>query len=123
MSSGGGIETLRDLLFLRGVDMAIVPANALAQAKATELLGPGLPQRIAYIARLYNEEVHLVVGRNIKALADLSGKKVAVPLEDGRPTSPREICLRASASRSRSSECRPPRRSSRSARAIWQRHS
>lgn len=83
MSSGGGIETLRDLLFLRGVDMAIVPVNALAQAQATESLGPGLPQRIAYITHLYNEEVHLVVGRNTKGLADLSGKKIAVPLEDG----------------------------------------
>ena len=83
MSSGGGIETLRDLLFLRGVDMAIVPINALAYAQATESLGSGLPQRIAYIAHLYNEEVHLVVGRNIKALADLNGKKIAVPLEDG----------------------------------------
>ena len=83
MSSGGGIETLRDLLYLRGVDMAIVPGNALAQAQATESLGPNLPQRIAYIARLYNEEVHLLVGRNTKELADLRGKKIAVPVEDG----------------------------------------
>ena len=83
MSSGGGIETLRDLVFLRGVDMAIVPVNALAQAETTGSLGPGLPQRIAYIARLYNEEVHLLVGRNTKALADLNGKKIAVPQEDG----------------------------------------
>lgn len=81
MSSGGGIETLRDLLYLRGVDMAIVPGNALAQAQATE--GPSLLQRIAYIARLYNEEVHLLVGRNTKELADLRGKKIAVPVEDG----------------------------------------
>ena len=83
MSSGGGIETLRDLVFLRGVDMAIVPVNALAYAQATELLGPNLPQKIAYIAHLYNEEVHLLVGRNTKAFADLSGKKIAVPQEDG----------------------------------------
>jgi TRAP-type uncharacterized transport system substrate-binding protein len=83
MSSGGGIETLRDLVFLRGVDLAIVPVNALAQAETTGSLGSGLPQRIAYIARLYNEEVHLLVGRNTKVLADLSGKKIAVPQEDG----------------------------------------
>jgi uncharacterized protein len=83
MSSGGGIETLRDLLFLRGVDMAIVPVNALAQAKTTESLGSSLPQRVAYITHLYNEEVHLLVGRNTKALAELNGKKIAVPLDDG----------------------------------------
>ena len=83
ISSGGGVETLRDLLFLRGVDMAIVPVNALAQAKATESLGPGLVQRVAYITRLTNEEVHLLVGRNTKSLAELGGKKIAVPLDDG----------------------------------------
>lgn len=81
--SDGGSETLRDLLFLRGVDLAIVPANALAQAKSSETFGPSLAQRIAYVARLYNEEVHLVVGRSTKALADLAGRKVAVPADDG----------------------------------------
>ena len=83
ITSDGGIENLRDLLFLRGVDMAIVPANALAHAKATESLGAGLPQRIAFVTKLYSEEIHLLVGRQIGALADLRGKKVAVPLEDG----------------------------------------
>lgn len=83
MSSGGGFETLRDLVFLRGVDMAIVPLNALAQAKTTKSLGPNLTQRVAYITRLTNEEVHLLVGRNTKALTELSGKKIAVPPDDG----------------------------------------
>jgi TRAP-type uncharacterized transport system substrate-binding protein len=83
MSSGGGIETLRDLLFLRGVDIAIVPVNALAQAKATESLGPNLTQRVGYITRLTNEDLHLLVGRGTKALTELSGKKIAVPPDDG----------------------------------------
>jgi hypothetical protein len=63
--------------------MAIVPANALAQAKVTEPLGPGLLQKVAYVTRLYNEEVHLLVGRSVKALTELQGKKVAVPSDDG----------------------------------------
>ena len=79
----GGAQNLRDLLFLRGVDMAIVPTNVLAHAKATEALGGGLPTRVAYITRLYSEELHLLVGRGVKSVEDLRGKKVAVPLEDG----------------------------------------
>jgi uncharacterized protein len=79
----GGIDTLRDLLFLRGMDMAIVPANALVHAKTTEALGPGLPQRIGYITQLYGEEVHLLAGSGAKDINDLRGKKVAVPEDDG----------------------------------------
>jgi TRAP-type uncharacterized transport system substrate-binding protein len=81
--SDAGIGALRDLLYLRGVDMGIVPANVLAKATATEMLGAGLPDRIAYITRLYSEEVHLLVGRDTGALEDLRGKRVAVPPGDG----------------------------------------
>lgn len=83
IASNGGTENLRDLLFLRGVDMAIVPANALAHAKASEWFGGGLQQRIAYITQFYSEELHLLVGPNTKALEELRGKKVAVPADDG----------------------------------------
>jgi TRAP-type uncharacterized transport system substrate-binding protein len=79
--SQGGIDNLRDLLFLRGVDMAIVPANALAHAART--FGPRFLPRIAYIARLRNEEVHLLAARGIESMAALRGKKVAMPQEDG----------------------------------------
>jgi TRAP-type uncharacterized transport system substrate-binding protein len=81
---GRGAETLRDLVFLRGVDMAIVPTNVLAHTKTIEaLVGAGLPQRIAYITHLYGEEVHLLAGSSITALEGLRHKKVAVPLDDG----------------------------------------
>lgn len=83
VASNGGALTLRDLLFLRGIDMAIVPSNALAHAKATEALGGGLAQRVAYITRLYSEELHLLVGRGVRSIEDLRGKQIAVPAEDG----------------------------------------
>ncbi len=83
IAGNGGLENLQDLLLLRGVDMAIVPANALAHAKATDALGSGLQERTAYIARLYGEEVHVLVGHDMKSVDDLRGKRVAVPLDDG----------------------------------------
>jgi TRAP-type uncharacterized transport system substrate-binding protein len=79
----GGIETLRDLLLLRGIDLALVSANALTYANETTSFGPGLQQRLTYIAQLYGEEVHILVGRGIKSLVDLNGKKIAVPPDDG----------------------------------------
>jgi uncharacterized protein len=83
IAAEGGLANVQDLLLLRGVDMAIVPANVLANAKATNALGGSLPQRLAYVAPLYGEEVHVVVGSEIASVADLHGKKVAIPPGDG----------------------------------------
>jgi TRAP-type uncharacterized transport system substrate-binding protein len=83
VASNGGALTLRDLLFLRGIDMAIVPSNVLMHAKANEALGGGLTQRLAFVTRLYSEEVHLLVGRSVGSIEDLRGKQIAVPADDG----------------------------------------
>ncbi len=83
MTANGGLDNLSDLLFLRGVDMAIVPSNVLARAESVASLGPNLRQRLAYITRLYNEEIHLLVGREISSLPDLNGKRVGISVGDG----------------------------------------
>jgi uncharacterized protein len=82
IAAEGGLANLHDLVLLRGVDMAIVAANELAHAKATNALGGGLTHKVAYVASLYGEEVHIVAGRGIASIEDLRGKKVAVPLGD-----------------------------------------
>jgi uncharacterized protein len=81
LDAGGGAENLRDLLLLRGVDLALVPANALADTSGA--LGPDLPRRLAYITKLYNEETHVLAGPGISSFENLRGKKIAVPLDDG----------------------------------------
>ena len=83
IAANGGPANLQDLLLLRGVDLAIVPANVLAHAKAANALGGSLHQRLAYVAPLYGEEVHVVVGPEIATVSDLHGKKVAIPPGDG----------------------------------------
>jgi uncharacterized protein len=79
----GGIESLRDLQLLRGVDLALVPKNVLEYADAMGSLGPGLRERLTYLAQLYSEEVHILVGTGVSSVENLNGKKVAVPPEDG----------------------------------------
>jgi TRAP-type uncharacterized transport system substrate-binding protein len=81
LDAAGGAENLRDLLLLRGVDLALVPANALADTSGS--LGPDLPRRLTYITKLYGEEAHILVGPAIGSFENLRGKKVAVPPEDG----------------------------------------
>lgn len=79
----GGADSLRDLLFLRGVDLALIPANVLDYADTTAAFGPGLPERLTYVTTLYGEEVHVLAGPGVASIQDLAGRKIAVPPDDG----------------------------------------
>lgn len=74
----GGMQNVRDTLFLRGVDMGITQANVMTYLKRTGELGSDIDRRLIYITRLYNEEMHLVVAENsgINSVRDLEGKRV-----------------------------------------------
>ena len=69
----GPAENVEALLYLRGVDAAIINTDALEQFKA---LVPNIQQRITYILNLFPSELHVFVRPEIKSLADLKGKKV-----------------------------------------------
>jgi len=83
IDAGGGTENIRSLLYLRGVDMALVPSNALAQANASSMFGTNLSQRLTYITQLYSDEVHVLVRPDIRSFEQLRGLKIAVPPQDG----------------------------------------
>ena len=72
----GGAQNIRDVLYLKGVDIGITSSQMLRYFASTGELSTALDQRLNYIARLYPEEMHVVAGRNIKTLEDLNGKKV-----------------------------------------------
>src|SRR4029453_18063033 len=61
MDAAGGTESLRDLLFLRSVDLALVPANVLVDANTSATFGPGLPQRLPSMPNPLGETVLLPV--------------------------------------------------------------
>jgi uncharacterized protein len=72
----GSVQNVRDILHLRGVDMGIVQSDVMSFFLRRGELGRDLPQRLVYIAKLYNEEMHLLAGPGITSVADLVGKKV-----------------------------------------------
>jgi uncharacterized protein len=72
----GGYQNVMDILHLRGVDLGITQANIMSYLKKTGEFGTNIDARLAYIARLYNEEMHVLAGNGIKNIQDLSGKKV-----------------------------------------------
>ena len=69
----GPTENVNDLLYLRGVDAAIINSDSLEEYKAQV---PQIQQRIVCILNLFPSELHIFVRPEIKTLADLVGKKV-----------------------------------------------
>ena len=55
-----------------------MPANALTYGLASFE-----SERLAYITKLYGEEVHILVGPGISSLEHLRGRKIAIPPGDG----------------------------------------
>jgi len=73
----GSLQNISDLLYLRGVDIAIVQSDVLA-AVAQQRTFPGVQQQIQYIAKLYDEEVHVFARSDVQQLSDLAGKLVSM---------------------------------------------
>jgi TRAP transporter TAXI family solute receptor len=73
----GGGQNIKDVRFLKGIDLGITQSNLLGYFKRSNEIGP-IDDKIVYIAKLFNEEMHLIVRADsgINSLADLAGKKV-----------------------------------------------
>jgi len=83
--SYGGNENIRDLLYLKGIDLAIAYTDTLelhrksGQAKNIE-------QRINYVSELLTGELYIFARPEIKKLQDLDGKKVSLGIRGGSAT-------------------------------------
>jgi TRAP-type uncharacterized transport system substrate-binding protein len=69
----GPTENVADLLYLKGVDVAIINSDSLEQFRAKI---PDIQQRIGYILNLFPSELHILVRPEVKSFDDLKGKKV-----------------------------------------------
>lgn len=78
----GSVQNITDLLYLRGMDIAIVQSDVLEFIRKQNL-HPTIDQRIRYVTKLYNEEIHVLAGRDVLRIADLAGRKVNVDVAGG----------------------------------------
>jgi TRAP-type uncharacterized transport system substrate-binding protein len=72
MVTRGVAGNLNDLLYLRGVDAAIVYADSLGALREK----PEVRRKVNYIASLFPAELHILARPEIKTLEDLNGKNV-----------------------------------------------
>jgi TRAP-type uncharacterized transport system substrate-binding protein len=75
MVSYGAASNLDDLLYLRGVDLAVTQSDVFEYFR-TERKTPNLQNRVHYILRLPIAELHVLANTDIHSLEDLRGKKV-----------------------------------------------
>lgn len=73
--SYGAVGNVSDLIYLKGVDIAITYSDVLDHFKNVEKI-PGIERRVNYIIPMFQGEVHILVRPEIKTLQDLVGKKV-----------------------------------------------
>jgi TRAP-type uncharacterized transport system substrate-binding protein len=71
----GAASNLDDLLYLRGVDVAMTQSDVFEYFR-TQRKTVNLESRINYIIRLPTSEMHVLARTDINSLADLRGKKV-----------------------------------------------
>jgi uncharacterized protein len=76
----GSVQNIADILFLRGVDIGIVQADALAYIRRQNMF-PGADQALQYITKLYDEEVHVLARKEIGKVEDLANRPVSVDVQ------------------------------------------
>lgn len=73
----GSLQNISDILNVRDVDIGIVQSDVLSYLRQRPGL-LGLTNNVSYLAKLYDEEVHILARDEIGSMADLDGKRVAV---------------------------------------------
>jgi uncharacterized protein len=74
---GAGVQNVRDVVFLKGVDLGITNVLVLNKLKETGELGPNLENQVAYIAPLFPETMQVLVRPEINTIEDLRGKRIS----------------------------------------------
>lgn len=75
--SMGSVQNISDLIRLPGVDLALAASDALTYVRSQGTF-PREIDRIQYICKLYDEDLHVCAGPDIKTVYDLNGKPVNV---------------------------------------------
>jgi TRAP-type uncharacterized transport system substrate-binding protein len=76
MVGKGPAQNLKDVLFMRGVDMGITQASVLKYFARTGELGPNLENQVTYITKLFNEEMHVLARPDVRDIRGLEGQIV-----------------------------------------------
>lgn len=78
----GPVRNVIDILHLKAIDMGMVAGDVPEFYKLQYKL-PDIVTRLRYIAKLYNNEIHVIAPTSIRSLSDLQGKHIVAPTDVG----------------------------------------
>ena len=91
LGKGAG-QNAYDMRFLKGVDLGFVRTDTLQQLREDNRVR-NAEQHITYVARLFNDELHVIAPREITNIRELAGKKVSFDVKgSGTDYTGRSIC-------------------------------
>jgi TRAP-type uncharacterized transport system substrate-binding protein len=79
--SQGAFQDVNDVVFARGIDVGIIQSDVLAAVKRHPPF-PGVERYLQYITKLYDKEMHVLAGKDIRSINELAHKKVNFGLRD-----------------------------------------
>jgi ABC-type branched-subunit amino acid transport system substrate-binding protein/TRAP-type uncharacterized transport system substrate-binding protein len=77
----GSVQAVSDILLLKGVDAGIVRKDTLSYLDRKDF-AKDIRNQFVYVAKMFNEEMHVLAPRTIQSVRDLDGKTVVVDLPD-----------------------------------------
>jgi TRAP transporter TAXI family solute receptor len=95
MVGKGAVQNIKDVMYLRGVDMGITHANLLRYYARTGELGPNFVDQIVYVSKLFNEEVHILARTDVADITALNGQAVSLGEEGSGPDITGHLILEA----------------------------
>ena len=78
----GPVRNVVDILYLRAIDMGMVAAD-VPEFYRLQYKIPDIASRLRYIAKLYNNEIHVVAPSSVKSIFDLAGKRIVASTDVG----------------------------------------
>jgi len=77
----GSVQAVADILLLKGVDAGIVRKDTLAYLDRKDF-AKDIRNQFVYVAKMFNEEMHVLAPKTIGSMKELDGKTVVVDLPD-----------------------------------------
>jgi len=78
----GPVRNAVDILYLKAIDMGLV-AGDVPEFYKLQYKVPDITSRLRYIAKLYNNEIHVLAPASVKSIFDLEGKRITAQTDVG----------------------------------------
>jgi TRAP-type uncharacterized transport system substrate-binding protein len=78
----GPVRNAVDILYLKAIDMGLV-AGDVPEFYKLQYKVPDIATQLRYIAKLYNNELHIIAPTSINSIFDLEGKRISAQTDVG----------------------------------------